>query len=381
MIPFIFFGLFIPLLGVYILFLVRIRQGIKYYQNHPEQPQTSTDERPTVSVIVPMRDEERHVAQLVESLAAQQYPDDKYEILLIDDGSTDATSERATESIKGHPQFRIIQLGDEGGSKKRAIQAGIHESTGEVILTTDADCRHTPGWIASMVAALGRENAVIAGPVIVGDRETLFHRIQAMEFLSLMGVGAGFFGIGYPRLCNGANLCYRKSAYEAADGFAGNEHVSSGDDEFLMHKIVYREGGQAEFNHDQDAIVTTPPADAVGAFLQQRIRWASKGRHYEDKRFVSFLVLLFVFEVFVAAMPLVAIFSPIAFFVTVILLMTKYSVDFMILTDSAILLKQPIRFGDFLLAELLHPFYLVSVSILGAVNGTTWKGRRINSRK
>ncbi len=258
---------------------------------------------------------------------------------------------------------------------------GVGRARGELIVATDADCQHDPDWLRAMASPFAAGADIVAGPVVYSDRKTMFQRFQAMEFLGLMGVGAGFFGIGYPRLCNGANLAYRREMFLAVSGFEGNEGVHSGDDEFLLHKIVYQKGGAAEFVVRPEAIVRTAAAPTMRSFLRQRIRWASKGRQYDDGRFVSFLLLLFVYFLFAAAAPIVSMSSTAALVAGLLFFALKIIADTAILYSSAALFRQPLRMVDVLAAEFLHAYYLVFVSVVGFFGGFTWKNRRVRNRK
>jgi len=381
LIAYAFFSLFAALTGVYVLFLLRMRAGLRFIaQQHSDGERPSSEkDLPVVTVLVPMRNEEDQIRGLVSSLRGQDYAPERTEVLLLDDHSDDGTARHAAEAIGGDARFRILPIA--GTGKKAAITEGVHASRGEIVVTTDADCRHAAGWLAAMAAPFRDGADIVAGPVVYDDRRTLFQRFQAMEFLGLMGVGAGFFGIGYPRLCNGANLAYRRAMFTTVSGFEGNAHVQSGDDEFLLHKIIYRQGGVGRFTAHPDALVRTAAAPTVRSFLQQRVRWASKGRSYDDGRFVSFLVLLFIYMLFAAAAPFVSFASGPALLAGILFFAVKVIADATVLYSAAALFRQPLRIPDLVAAEFLHAYYLVSVSIIGFFGGYTWKDRRIRSRE
>jgi len=376
-IPFAFFSLLTALTAVYILFLFRMRAGLRFLsqRNEAELPAVDDPQLPSVTVIVPVRNEEVHIIECIASLRAQRYPAGKMEVLVLDDHSEDATRTLAEAAIRDDSRFRVITV--DGDGKKDAVAQGVVEARGAAIVTTDADCLHGESWLLAMCAPFRGETDIAAGPVVYTGRTTLFHRLQALEFLGLMGVGAGFFGIGYPRLCNGANLAYRRACFVSVSGFAGNAGVHSGDDEFLLHKIVYQAGGSAHFVTRQEAVVRTTAAPTVRAFLLQRIRWASKGRRYDDGRFVAFLVLLFVYFLFAAAAPFVGITSLAALPAALMFFVLKATADLSVLYPAAALFRQPVRATDILAAELLHAYYLVFVSLVGFFGGYTWKNRRI----
>lgn len=381
MIAYAFFTLLAALTAVYLLFLFRLRAGLRHLGGAPERPIPDIDDPqlPFVTILLPARNEEARIATAIASLRAQRYPSERMEVLVLDDHSDDGTRAAAVAAADGDRRVRVLAASGEG--KKSALSTGVAEARGEVICTTDADCTHGEDWLRAMAAPFADGADIVAGPVVYADRGSFFKRLQAMEFLGLMGVGAGFFGIGYPRLCNGANLAYRKDMFLAVSGYDGNEGVHSGDDEFLLHKIVYGRGGDARFVIRPEALVRTEAAATVGAFLTQRIRWASKGREYTDGRFVSFLLLLFVYFLFAAVAPVVAVSSFAAAIAGLLFFSLKITADTAVLYSIAALLRQPLRLSDLLAAELLHPYYIVIVSLTGFFGQYTWKNRRVRNHR
>jgi biofilm PGA synthesis N-glycosyltransferase PgaC len=376
------YALLILLTAVYAMFLLRMRQGLRFLASNAGAAVSQRDggkDHPHVTVVVPMRNEFHSVPSLLSSLRMQEYPRDRMEVFIVDDHSEDETAEEVLRNIEGWEGFRLLPLPESAMGKKDAISFAVQQARGEIIITTDGDCLHSRNWLARMTEPFADGADVVAGPVVYADRSTLFKRLQALEFLGLVGVGAGFFGIGYPRLCNGANFAYRKESFMAAGGYEGNAGIHSGDDEFLLRSIVYRLGGQARFVSDPDAVVTAPPEPALRGFLRQRIRWASKGRHNEDPRFVSFLSLLFIYFFFLAGLPLMVALAPVSFPVAVLLLLVKMALDLSVLLPAAALLRQPVRIPDVCIAEFLHPFYLVFVSVIGSIGAFTWKDRRLKN--
>ncbi|MBL0177307.1 MAG: glycosyltransferase [Ignavibacteria bacterium] len=381
MIPFVFFTVFAALSGVYALFLLRVRSGARFYETRNAEWRADFAAREVssvpVTVIVAMRDEEHCAAACIRSLHAQTYPAERTQVIVVDDHSSDGTAAAVMDAAGDDPRFVLLRLDDAAGvsGKKSAVEAAIAHATGETVLTTDADCVHGADWISSMQWLLARGNDIVGGPVLYERGNGLFARLQALEFLGIMGVTAGLFGIGYPRLCNGANLAYRRDAFRRVDGFGGHRHLASGEDEFLLQAIVYRAGGAAEFNPLPESAVVTPGARTLRAFLSQRARWASKGGRYEDGRFVAFLVLLYAYFLGCSLAPLAALSSPAALLAAFLLLLVKWTLDLSVLVPAARLLGAPVRLTDFVIAELLHPVYLVAVSTAGAFGRFAWKGR------
>ncbi|MGD0038398.1 MAG: glycosyltransferase, partial [Bacteroidota bacterium] len=276
----------------YVYFITRIRIGLLSLQVAP-----STSIQPTATVIVAARNEEKSIAQCLQSLVQQTYPVNRYEIIILDDGSTDMTASIVRSFSERYPNIHLFSLpvGTERelGRKPLAIAKGIDQSAGEIILTTDADCIAPPRWIEIMVNHFENNVAFVAGPVAEQNCKNFFSKLEQLEFLSLITTAAGLIGSGRPIICNGANLAYRKDAFVAIGGFGNNG--SSNDDESLMNRMILRNIGKVVFAPESDAMITTRSSNTITSFLRQRIRWANKRGQYEDKSILITLISLYLF--------------------------------------------------------------------------------------
>jgi glycosyltransferase involved in cell wall biosynthesis len=161
----------------------------------------------TFSVIIAARNEEQKITRCLEAIAGQNYPADLFEVIIVNDHSTDLTEKVVGDFIAQHPLLSVRLLDAVGEGKKRAITEGIHVATGRLILVTDADCQMSEGWIRSFAIAYEKKGfRCISGPVKMTGRR-IFAGIQGLEFMSLIGSGAGSISAGMPVMCNGANFC------------------------------------------------------------------------------------------------------------------------------------------------------------------------------
>ncbi len=231
----------------------------------------------SVSIVIAVRNEEHSIESLIIDLLNQNYPKNLFEIIIVDDHSTDNTC----AVIKKYPE--IIQLTNKGTGKKEAITTAVLQSKSELIVTTDADCLMHSNWLASMVDAYIQNNAVmVCGPVKIQKNtstSTFLYQLQALEFHSLIELSAAYIKRKQPFTCNGANLAYKRLMFNEVKGYHDNQNIASGDDEFLMHKLATK--GKIVFAQNHDAIVTTQSVSSFKDYLQQRIRWASKHKLYK----------------------------------------------------------------------------------------------------
>ncbi len=258
---------------------------------------TATSEGlPFFSVLIAARNEAANLPQLFRDLAAQTLDFSQFEVLIADDHSTDDTAALvAAATQKMGFRCQLIALMPLQTGKKAALLAALQVARAPWLVCTDADCRVGPGWLAAYAALLARapQANFISGPVVLTGPPDFLHLLMGLEFAGLVGVGGACIARQRPTMCNGANLAYRRGAFEAVGGFADNLHLASGDDEFLLHKIHAAFPGSVHFLADAAAVVRTAAPETLRSLLRQRVRWASKWRHYQStaSRNLALLVL------------------------------------------------------------------------------------------
>jgi cellulose synthase/poly-beta-1,6-N-acetylglucosamine synthase-like glycosyltransferase len=370
--------------GLYALYLLwHARAFVLLNPGIPRLPEVEF--LPLVSVIIPARNEAATVGRCLRALIQQTYPPDRLEVILVDDHSSDGTLSVA-DAYK--PMFRcrveVVRLeGPQGNAqKKNALREGITHSTGDVIMTTDADCEPEPTWVAAMVATLAEQQAdLVSGPVRKRDKHhRLFEKAQALESAGMVALGAAAISMGHPTLANGGNLAFRRIAYTSVNGYDGIDHVASGDDELLMHKI-HRWGGRLVFAKLRSATVDTDALRNLRAFRHQRVRWVSKARAYNNLRMqagqlVSYLAFLGVLVLGVwAALDA----EPLVTRVFIGALVVKIFAEACMLLPALSFLQQ-LRLSWLIVP--VQPFYILYVLWVGVAgtlsSGYEWKGRRVH---
>ena len=330
-----------------------------------------------VSIIIAARNEAHSITRCLEAIALQNYSLNLFELIIVNDHSSDATEVEVNSFIGKYPQLSILFLNAIGEGKKNAITQGISTATGKLILVTDADCTMSQGWIQAFVTAYELKGAqCIAGPVKMTG-EGLFAGIQGLEFMSLIGSGAGSIGARMPVMCNGANFCYERAAFEAVNGFKGNDRYASGDDVFVMLKISKPYGaGAVTFLKDREAIVTTTAQPDLRSFLKQRMRWTSKSPGYTD-----FGIILTALSVLLMNLGLLigceyglktGHWQPF-----LIMAISKMIIDLPLLIAVASFMKQKRLLGYYLPVQIIMPFYVLYTAVGGLFSTVSWKGRPV----
>ncbi|MEX1138939.1 MAG: glycosyltransferase [Bacteroidota bacterium] len=351
---------------VYCLFLLRVLSGLSTAALAPFHPAEM------VSVIIAVRNEELMIAKCLESILAQDYPRESYEIIIVDDGSSDATVEISRGFERTHSQLKVITRSGSVGSKRTALLAGIKEASGDVLLFTDGDCSVKPGWISGMAGTLRERVHFVAGPVVEAEAPGLLQRLSRIEFLGIIGVAAGLTRSGNPIFCNGANIAYRKSAFEAIGGFGEGVHFS--DDEVILQRFHVRDERSVSFTFDHEAIVTTPSPRSVKDFWNQRVRWSSKGGVYEKTSILARLVFLYFFFLVLFAGLALSLSNPDLITIVIPILAVKFLLDWLVIHKTARLLNQPVSLLYLFIAEVLHVPYIVLAALQGQIGSLRWKG-------
>lgn len=333
-----------------------------------------------VSVLIAARNEEENIGRTLDALVAQTYPKELFEVIVVDDHSDDSTADIVRRyADRG---VRLLQL-DEGDKlnsyKKLAIDKAIGLSTGDIIMTTDADCRMGKDWIKTIVQLFDKEDLVmISSPVAYHEEKSFFERLQTLEFMYLIGLGAAGIGNRHPTTCNGANFAYRKPVFYEVGGFKGIDDVASGDDELLLHKVARRYPHKIGFCKSYDAVVLTDAKPDLASFISQRKRWASKSTKYKDLSLVALGVVVWLFN-------LLMVMGTIQFF----FLLPDYNAFFLMslavkCLAEWILLRPIVQFFRrpgliYLLFPLtvVHCFYFAFIGVAGNIGTYQWKGRNV----
>jgi len=329
-----------------------------------------------ISVVVPVRNEQNNIAPLLRDLRRQTYSN--FEIIIVDDHSSDNTRPMITGTIE--EDSRIHLFTNTGHGKKRALSTGIAAAKGSIIVTTDGDCRVGPNWLYRINEHFQGETVkMLVGSVKI-EGVGLFAAMQAIEFSSLIGSGVATLFFGVPTMCNGANLAFRRAAYHEVNGYDDNLHVASGDDEFLLKKIVARYHTGVKFMGLADGIVSTNSQPDWRSFFQQRIRWAGKWHYNPTPQKAILALYIFLFQFVTILLPFLATAGFLSWQSALSLWLTKVVLEFIFLFDIARAMKINWRWKAFVTLQLLYPCYVVLVGLCH-YRTFTWKERRLASGK
>ena len=360
---------------------------IIWYARGLQSAKRTVEAAPTVTIVVAARDEEEAIAACLDDVLAQDYPQDLLEIIIVDDGSVDATAEFVSDRASLDRRLTLMTVdrdeptaavgrGPQLVAKKRALTLGIEAASGEIILTTDADCRVPATWVTGMVAYFEADVGLVAGFSAIAGSHQLRHGLEGLDFLMLMGCAAGAMGNGRPMGASSQNLGYRKAAFDEVGGYDKVADRVSGDDVLLVQLIRRLTSWRMVFASDPETFVSHPATRSWKQLLKQRQRWASNAPYQRrmDPIFFGYLTATLLLNSLLVAAPFLLWFEVVAPTVVFAGVLIKVSAE-LLLSVRAMR-----RFGRWHLLwyyplwTVLQPGYTLLIGIMGLYGTVSWKG-------
>ncbi len=347
-------------------------------KSHPIERDFSTSlnsARNDVSVLIAARNEEKNIEKLLQSLYNQSFNKAKFEVIIVDDHSTDDTFEVSKNFQVLHPEMNLKLLKAAGSGKKQAISQALHAAENEFVMVTDADCELPERWIETMVGYFMKNDLkMLLGPVLLSPANTLFEKLQVLEHLSLIASTAGSAAIGMPVMCNGANMMYdRKSALDV-EKYRTDMRIASGDDMFLMEQFLRHYGSKSvSFLLDNQAIVKTKTMPTLKAFFRQRTRWTSKTKAYTNWKIIATALIVLMFNLSIVFFFVAGFFIKVFWVFYVLYVILKTLIDYPILRRITNFMHQQKLMKWMFPLEFIYPFYVVFTAFAGMFNNVKWK--------
>ena len=335
------------------------------------------------SIVIPARNEATNIAACIESIYNNNYPAGHFEVIVVNDFSTDSTPYVVGELQKKFASLRLLSLNDIvhnpiNAYKKKAIETAIARSANDWIITTDADCTVPATWLTTYDNFIQSSGSVfVAAPVKFKHTGTLLSLFQSLDFISLQGIAAASVSAGFHSMCNGANLAYSKSVFNEVNGFKDVDAIASGDDMLLMQKIKQHYPGSIGYLFSSQVTVATQPEKTWKDFFNQRIRWASKATSYNDRSIFMVLLLVYVFNLSFLVLLAATIAKAALIKLLIAGLLLKICCELLFLFPVARFFgNQKLLYG-FPLLQPVHIVYTVIAGWLGKFGTYQWKGRSV----
>jgi cellulose synthase/poly-beta-1,6-N-acetylglucosamine synthase-like glycosyltransferase len=342
-------------------------------------------EKKTVSVCIAARNESENLRKLLTALVNQTYSNKLFEVLIADDDSTDNSRDIIRGFADKYPFIKLLEVKDRLeviSPKKNALTRAIAQTTGEIILTTDADCVVPPTWIESMVHAFYDDSiALVAGysriEIKNWAKASILHKFEFFDFAALYAAVLGSYAWGHGLTCIGQNLAYTRKAFDSVGGFDSIRHLISGDDVNLL-QIMRKKGLKTIFNFEKESFVYTNRIVGWKELINQRSRWAWNVKWQMKLRPIYFWSIFLVLIYYSCVIALV-------------FLQWEWAVIFSLLRGvlEIILFKVSFRYLDVqpnrvwfypIWAFMMPALYLITVP-MGQMNLFTWYGKKPQKTK
>jgi len=336
-------------------------------ENHP--PKTR------FSVIIPFRNEANRLPHLLASIAALEYSKNLFQIILVDDDSSDGSVKIINEFSSKNADIDILiakNIRSSNSPKKDAISIAIPKAKYDWIVSTDADCILPPLWLASFntIIVTNKPNMLVA-PVSFKSNSSFLTQFQLIDFLSMQGATIGGFGIQQPFMANGANLAYRKDLFLKLNGFENNNFIASGDDVFLLENFIAYDKTKVLFLKDTEALVITFPTNSWSELIQQRKRWAAKATHFKNSFAKGIGMLVFLANCIVVFSFITGFFN----LKFLWLLFPKIIIDTILIYKTARLYQEQLKPVSYLKTVILYSFFTAFIAFSSMFGSFKWKDR------
>lgn len=336
-------------------------------------PKTEIDtnlDKQKFSIIIPFRNEEESLGTLLKSIQDLSYQPDAFEVLFIDDESTDNSVKIIKKWQENLTNIRLYPNKRHSNSpKKDAIQVGLKNCKFDYIITTDADCVLPKNWLYAYNTSIQKKQSLfLAGPIALKNSKNLIDLYQKYDSLSLIGVTMGSFGINKPMMCNAANMGFDKKSYLKI--LNSHNHIASGDDIFTLENFIKNTPEKIHYLNSTDALVYTKTENSWHKIIQQHVRWAAKSTHYKSlfTKFVGLIVLITQLSIIIGLFiqPLITVF----------IWIVKLGFDFILIWIAAEKTEQKTTYIYYILMAIIYPFLNTYIGIKALFGGYTWKERK-----
>jgi cellulose synthase/poly-beta-1,6-N-acetylglucosamine synthase-like glycosyltransferase/peptidoglycan/xylan/chitin deacetylase (PgdA/CDA1 family) len=228
-------------------------------------PEPPADFQPLVTIIAPAFNEEKVISTTLNALLATEYQN--YEILVVDDGSTDATVAVVEAMAKQHPRIRLIRQAN--GGKSAAANNALSQARGEIVVAVDADTLVSADAIPKLVAHFADPSVTaVCGNVEVGNVNGIFTAFQAIEYVTSQNFDRrAFSSLNCISVVPGALGAWRRGAVLEAGGYSDESLTEDAD----LTLTILRRGGRVVY--EPEAYGRTEAPESLGALLRQRFRW------------------------------------------------------------------------------------------------------------
>ncbi len=351
-----------------------IQTGLMHLKQEQKISKQEPSDLPKISVIVAAHNEEKNIAACLTSLVNQDYPKDRYEIIIVNDRSTDATGSILENFEAQYSNIRVVEItktAQNYSPKKYAVDQGVKRSSTEILFFTDTDCIAESSWLSTMIKYFSENVGIVVGFSPVMKSDSLLNVMSRLETFRTAATMFGFAGNNNSYMSVGRNWAYRKQAYRDAGEMQTIKSIVSGDDDLLLQQIVHNTSWKVRACLDKGSFVWTRSTSNIGSYIRQKMRHFSASVHYP---FVIQLALG-LSQLILLICLLASILAAVEIHLLLLLLPTiPFTICFMNITYIASHIERQ-NIVSAIAAFIFEPIYIVVysiMSILGIVTRPRW---------
>jgi len=360
---------------VYLAYAVLIIGAVVGIKRKPEQELNAENSALSFSILIPFRNESSNLSELIKSLEKVNYNKSNFELIFINDHSTDHF-ENSFSEVEKKFNFKLLHLTDKEG-KKNALLKGIEACSNNYVLTIDADCIVPENLLSSYASIITEKDYdLIIGSVVLESSNKFVQQFQSLDFLAMQGVGLGWANHNQAFLCSGANLCYKKSVFDKLQPFNGHQMLASGDDLFTLMKFKEH---QMNMGTNLEAVVIASSHSSWKSLFLQRKRWLSKNTFIKDLFFKLVSITVFLTNLSLALLVVLSIFKIAYLEILFIFFTIKFLLDYLLLYRISYQFNVVVCWRSILKISFLYPWLLVVIFLVNFSKSNEWKERKINT--
>ncbi len=374
-----FFILSLILSIIYFLYFFWVTEGL-WAELKKGKNNIREDMLPNVSIVVSAHNEESTLPNLIESINNQDYPHKKIQLIVVNDRSKDKTFLILDKLSKVYHNLTVFNINETPigwAPKKWALSKAVEEAKSDIILQTDADCIPNHNWVKKMVCCFQDPMiGFVSGPAPLTNKSSgLLDKMFELDSLAQDSFSASGLSKGLVFSCTGRNIAFKKEVYEKISGYSEIQNYISGDDDLLMQKVHSLTNSKIHFISDPLAVVESSPPQSINQFINQRLRFASKGlSYYKLKTSLALKIILpILFIVNLLIVICIIKFSETSSGFWLLPFIFKLFGDYIVSYSFFLILKRQWSFSAFAILSILHPFYILFFGFLGPLIEYKWK--------
>lgn len=327
----------------------------------------------SVSILVCAKNEEENLKKLIPLLVKQNYSN--FEIVIIDDASSDNTIELVEEFQKETPNLKLVKVENNEafwGNKKFALTLGIKATTKEYLLLTDADCfPNSPNWIKEMTSQFTTQKTIVLGYGAYEKKPGVLNKLIRFETLLTAIQYFSWAKLGKPYMGVGRNLAYKREEFFNNNGFINHIKIRSGDDDLFINEAANK--NNTTLCYSPQSFTYSVPKKSFSKWFMQKRRHISTVKHY--KSFDRFqLALFYITQLLFILLPIVLFIFQYQWIIVLSVFMLRYIISWVTIFKAAKQLNENDVTYAYPIWEFILIFTQLNVFIKNKISKpVTWK--------